>query len=263
MDAEVLQLVDELARTDSSAEERRSVSQRLKDLIRADELATLPPDNTIRNMAATEAFRNARQDRDRKIAKLEMHNDEAFLQDLRQSNLAMHEKVAQLIASVARFAGELQHSLIHPNLRDEWESSDLAARIPLLRSTSSWHDLVDPGLAGNAQLVCHNIETAYPSRLRGLRPEHIINDRASDKDKQVVYHFSAAIAARWRANAVFNASTYKTGNQQVAVEQALREAIRAFSHYRLSNDQLLYQPPPPPPSSLQEHILITSGSYAT
>lgn len=263
MDQEVLLLIDELGRSDMASTQRAAVLARLKEQMQADGQAVLPQDNTIRNMAATEAFRNARADRDRQIAKREMNNDEAFVNDLRQTNEVLHGKVAQLIASVARFAGELQHNLIHPSLRDEWKKCDLAARPQLLRSQRSWHDLVDPGLAGNTHLVCRNIETAFATRLQGLKPEHIINGAPSNNDPQVVYLLSAAVAARWRANAVFNANTYKTGNQQVAVEQALREAIRAFSNYRLVSGVLLYQPPAPPPSSLQEHILLTSGTYAT
>ena len=160
---------------------------------------------------------------------------------------------------MARFAGELQHSLIHPDLRRHWSDAagNNAAKQAAIRANSpggAWDSIVDPGLAGNAHMVCSNIATAYPTRLPNLRPDMIINHA----DVSVPHYFSAAVAARWRANAVFNAGVYKTGKQQEAVSQSLREAIRLFANYHIRNGALEHAPQPPPPATLQDHIRLYS-----
>ena len=226
-------------------------ARRLLDLHSLDQTGP-PPDNTLRNMAAQEAFRNARADRERRIAKAEINDDEAFVRNLRELG-GIYAQTALFISSVARFAGELQHSLIHPDVRQKWadaEGNSYVKQHIIQEHTTDWESIVDPGLAGNAYMVCSNIATAYPQRLQDLSPAMIVEAG----DHKLIHYFSATVAARWRTNAVFGAGVYKTGNQQDAVAQALREAIRLFAHYKVNDGQLQHAPLRTPPTTLQEHI---------
>lgn len=201
-----------------------------------------PPDNTLRDIMAHEAARAMRSDRERVIAKSEITDDEAFIRDVRSKKDARLAKVAKLIALTARFAGELQHNLIHPDVRFQWKDAvDKGEPGPdAISDAVRWDELVDPGLVGNARITCHNIADAHP-RLRGLKVEWILQC----DDDSVLDLFCAAVAARWRANSVFAAGPYKTGNEQKAVLHALNEAISLFRDYAVRNDQLISSPRPP------------------
>ena len=252
---ELRNILDSLEREDQDYDENVTLgikrAQRLLDLHSLDQTGP-PPDNTLRNMAAQEAFRNARADRERRIAKAEINDDEAFVRDLRELH-GIYALTALFIYSVARFAGELQHSLIHPDVRQKWADAEGNSHVKqrvIREHTTDWESIVDPGLAGNAYMVCSNIATAYPQRLQDLSPTMIVEAG----DPKLIHYFSATVAARWRTNAVFGAGVYKTGNQQDAVAQALREAIRLFAHYKVNDGQLQHAPLRTPPTTLQEHI---------
>ena len=201
-----------------------------------------PPDNTLRDIMAHEAARAMRSDRERLIAKSEINDDEEFIRALRSKGDDKLNKIAKLISLTARFAGELQHNLIHPDVRHTWkEKVDKGGQSSdAVPADKPWHDLVDPGLVGNARITCQNIVDAHP-RLRGLGVELILN---SD-EPSVLDFFCAAVAARWRANSVFAAGPYKTGNEQQAVLHALNEAVSLFRDYHVRDNQLTLSPRPP------------------
>lgn len=199
-----------------------------------------PPDNTLRDIMAHEAARAMRSDRERLIAKSEINDDDAFIRDLRSKHEDKLNKIAQLISLTARFAGELQHNLIHPGLRYNWKDAKDTGREGVdAIITDDWTKIVDPGLVGNARITCRNIADAHP-RLQGLQVEWILDSA----DGSVLDFFCAAVAARWRANSVFAAGPYKTGNEQQAVLHALNEAVSLFRDYTVRNDQLISNPRP-------------------
>ena len=199
-----------------------------------------PPDNTLRDIMAHEAARAMRSDRERLIAKGDINDDEEFIRDMRSKMDGKLTKIAQLISLTARFAGELQHNLIHPGLRYNWKLAKEAGQDgPEAIDSTLWTDIVDPGLVGNARITCQNIADAHP-RLQGLRVEWILNSEAHS----VLDFFCAAVAARWRANSVFAAGPYKTGNEQQAVLHALNEAVSLFRDYAVRDNQLISSPRP-------------------
>ena len=71
-------------------------------------------------------------------------------------------------------------------------------------------------------------------------------------DPRPLDYFCAAVAARWRANTVFAAGPYKTGNEQNAVIHALKEAVTLCRDYAIQNNQLVYSERPSAPTTLQE-----------
>lgn len=199
-----------------------------------------PPDNTLRDIMAHEAARAMRSDRERAIAKSEINDDEEFIRDMRSKMDDKLNQIAQLISLTARFAGELQHNLIHPGLRHRWKEAKENGRLgPDAIDSTQWNEIVDPGLVGNARITCRNIADAHP-RLQGLQVEWILDSA----DGSVLDFFCAAVAARWRANSVFAAGPYKTGNEQQAVLHALNEAVSLFRDYAVRNDQLILSPRP-------------------
>jgi hypothetical protein len=199
-----------------------------------------PPDNTLRDIMAHEAARAMRSDRERLIAKSEINDDEEFIRDMRSKMDGKLNKIANLISLTARFAGELQHNLIHPDLRYRWKEEKQNGRDgPEAINSTQWTEIVDPGLVGNARITCQNIADAHP-RLQGLQVEWILDSA----DGSVLDFFCAAVAARWRANSVFAAGPYKTGNEQQAVLHALNEAVSLFRDYAVRDNQLISSPRP-------------------
>ena len=208
-----------------------------------------PPDNTVRDIMAQEAARAMRSDRERAIAKGDINDDDAFIRDLHAVNSPPYTKIAKLISLTARFAGELQHNLIHPGLRFTWKNRELhqeEGTDVIKRVGPNWAEIVDPGLVGNARITCKDIADAH-FRLRYLTVDMIL---ACD-DYSILDFFCAAVAARWRANSVFAAGPYKTGNEQQAVLHALREAVALFRDYKVEHGNLTLSARQPP-TSLRE-----------
>jgi len=206
-----------------------------------------PPDNTVRDIMAHEAARAMRTDRERLIAKSEINDDDQFIRDLAKAG--DRDKIAKLISLTARFAGELQHNLIHPSVRYKWKACSPSDTVALIQGLpSSWDAIVDPGLAGNARIACKNIADAHHPRLRGLTVDMIL----AIEDESLLDFFCAAIAARWRANSVFAAGPYKTGNEQQAVLHALNEAMSLFRDYTVAGGLLHKDDTRRPPTSLAE-----------
>ena len=50
------------------------------------------------------------------------------------------------------------------------------------------------------------------------------------------------MAARWRANSVFAAQPYKTGNEQEAVARALQDASARFCDYAINGSRVSWSP---------------------
>lgn len=208
-----------------------------------------PPDNTVRNVVLNEAAHQMRLDNERAVAKRDMNDDDAIVSCLREIEKG---KEATLISLTARFAGELQHNLIHPALRKMWKDSASESdkvRSDLIKQTfEEWRHIFDPGLVGNASIACKNIEQSFPDRLRGLNVDIILN---TDMHEPLEY-FCAVTAARWRANSVFSAGPYKTGKEQNAVIVALNDSIALFSDYVLMNGTLMHMPRRAAPQTLSE-----------
>lgn len=218
-----------------------------------------PPDNTVRNLMAGEALRNMRDDRERALARSDMQDDDEFIRILTANG---QPQVARLISLTARYAGELQHNLIHPQKRYQMKEAKTTivdqnwAAIKM--GGTKWHELVDPGLSGNARIACQNIADALP-RLRGLTVEHVLNQ---DDDPLPLDYFCAAVAARWRANMVFAAGPYKTGNEQNAVLHALHDAVRLCRDYVIEDSKLKRAERPKAPTSIAEIQGSSRCTYA-
>jgi len=219
-----------------------------------------PADNTVRDMMAHEAVRAMRVDRERALAHKDIQDDDELIRLLNQGN-ALEMRVARLISLTARYAGELQHTLIHPDVRHAFKGQDIeAAQRNAIRAVApTWHTLVDPGLSGNARIACQNIEDALP-KLYGLTVEKILEYR-DEKDDILLDYFCAAVAARWRANTVFAAGPYKTGNEQNAVSKALNDAVRLCRDFTITGDRLVYAKRARQPTTLEAVRSAHSGAF--
>ena len=112
------------------------------------------------------------------------------------------------------------------------------------RKKDAWTVLVDPGLAGNARMACHDLSTRVPL-LRNLTMTHVLSTAMNDEDERsnmFTDYFCGAVAARWRANSVFSAQPYKTRNEQSAVVQALADASVRLRDYAIENSCVVFRP---------------------
>jgi hypothetical protein len=191
-----------------------------------------PPDNTMRDLMAQEAVRSMRVDRDRALAKKDMRDDDALLRVLENDEDTDYTSIVRMISLVARFAGELKHTLIHPTVRTKYadgqDDRDATANMHAY-CQGQWDKVMDPGLSGNARIACENLARALP-QLQGLKVEMVLEYKG---DENLLDYFCAAVAARWRANTVFAAGPYKTGNEQNAVTRALKDAVLLCRDYRV------------------------------
>jgi hypothetical protein len=207
-------------------------------------------------------------ERDREIGAQERTNDQRYIQWLTEISGGRYKHIAKLIALTARFAGELPHELIAPHARYTIETQlkktgyaaydaqlrevDEAVRT-LVANESPWTALVDCGLAGNARMACFEISQKL-ERMRGLSMDHVLETAraaTTEHDHTFVDFFCAVVAARWRANSVFAAQPYKTGNEQAAVSQALADASARFCDFAIHGSRVVWQPRPHP-TSLRE-----------
>ena len=213
------------------------------------EPAHVPPphDNTMRDLMAHEAVRAMRTDRDRALAKKDMRDDDALLRVLEEHTEGKYIRIVRMISLVARFAGELKHTLIHPTVRNTYEqhvNEDDQYDAIHAHCGGLWHNVMDPGLSGNARIACENLARALP-QLHGLNVQMVLE---YDDDNHLLDYFCAVVAARWRANTVFAAGPYKTGNEQNAVTRALKDAVLLCRDYRVVNSNIekaVHQPHAP------------------
>lgn len=213
-----------------------------------------PPDNTVRDIMAREAAYAMRTDRERALAKGDMQDDDEFISILHNSKDYMAVRTARLISITARYAGELQHTLIHPEKRRRLKDAKLDGLPDLWKAIKDgghdWDNVVDPGLAGNARIACQNVADALPA-LHGLQVHHILK-YIGNRDAELLDFFCAAVAARWRSTTVFAAGPYKTGNEQNAVRIALKDALQICRDYCLVDDVIKWQPRPKAPTCIAE-----------
>jgi hypothetical protein len=212
------------------------------------------PDHTIRNLMAAEALHAQRVDRERALARQDIQDDDELLRVLNREGTVQVKKTCRMISLVARYAGELQHILIHPDVRESFKTTlvedDRYNEMMALTQQGMWYKLVDPGLSGNARIACQNIENALP-QLHGITVDSVIQ-YTDDKQEELLDFFCAAVAARWRANTVFAAGPYKTRNEQAAVTRALNDAVRLLGDFFMDGNRLKYTKRPRPPTSLNE-----------
>lgn len=240
-------------------DDRKAVFTRAVDLLEEFESAgnAPPPDNTVRDIMAREAAHSMRVDRERALAKEDMQDDDEFISILNMSENRNAKRTARLISITARYAGELQHTLINPQKRKQLKDAKLDGYdepaelwVQIRQYGHDWDDIVDPGLAGNARIACQNVADTLP-HMHGLTVEHILNYRGT-KDKELLDFFCAAVAARWRSTTVFAAGPYKTGNEQSAVRVALKEALHICRDFRLVNNAIVWSPRQKAPTCIAE-----------
>jgi len=212
------------------------------------------PDHTIRNLMATEALHAQRVDRERALARQDIQDDDELVRVLNQDGTPNVVRTCRMISLVARYAGELQHVLIHPDVRDSFKTTpdedDRYTDMMQLTKQGQWDMLVDPGLSGNARIACQNIENALP-QLHGITVKSVI-EYTGNKHDELLDFFCAAVAARWRANTVFAAGPYKTRNEQAAVTRALNDAVRLLGDFFMDGDNLRYRKRARPPTTFAE-----------
>jgi len=219
-----------------------------------------PADNTVRDLMAHEAVRAMRVDRERALAHKDIQDDDELIRLLNRG-LPLQRRVARMISLTARYAGELQHTLIHPDVRHAFKDqiTEVAQRNAIGAVAPTWHTLVDPGLSGNARIACQNIEDALPN-LYGLTVDLIL-EYTDPKADILLDYFCAAVAARWRANTVFAAGPYKTGNEQNAVSKALNDAVRLCRDFKINGNRLVYEKRERLPTTLAEVRSAHSGAF--
>lgn len=219
--------------------------------------ATAAETSSVQDLLTKETLHVLRGEREHNLASEETKNDNAYIDII--SHIPSFEHVARMIALVARYAGELPHDLISPTMRNTFKNHiDMHASIeeqtmelarlgkPLDKHT--WEDFVDPGLAGNARIACHDIGQALP-RLTGVDIEHVfflVQDNTAPYAKVFMDYFCAVVAARWRANSVLAAQPYKTKNEQEAVILALRESSRRLNSFSFNGTKIEYSRRYPP-----------------
>lgn len=261
MDTQVHTILSQLRNNEVGPDEQEVIQKRAADLIEDlhESLNAIPPapDNTVRDIMAREAAHAMRTDRERALAKEDMQDDNEFIFILHGSGNERARKTARLISIAARYAGELQHTLINPLKRQQLKDAKLDGYDDkkdlwnaIREGGDSWDDIVDPGLAGNARIACQNVADALP-RLHGLQVEHILSYNGQN-EKELLDYFCAAVAARWRSTTVFAAGLYKTGNEQVAVRVALKEALQICRDYSLVNNNIEWCPRPKAPTCIAE-----------
>ena len=231
----IAQQLDGLATGEARAEPNAALLARVRTMMDGQDALPPPPDNTMRDLMAQEAVRSMRVDRDRALARKDTRDDDALLRVLEKK--ADYTRIVRMISLVARFAGELKHTLIHPTVRNTYEEhgdeNDAFTHLHAL-CNGSWDMVMDPGLSGNARIACENLARALP-QLQGLTVDMVLDYGVDD---QLLDYFCAAVAARWRANTVFAAGPYKTGNEQNAVTRALKDAVLLCRDYRVVNRKI-------------------------
>jgi len=238
MDVELRRSVDALLRAGTlNTDTTKGVLKRVQESLERQDALPPPPDNTMRDLMAQEAVRSMRVDRDRALARKDMRDDDALLRKLEEGPGGKYTAIVRMISLVARFAGELKHTLIHPTVRNVYEehldgSGSYAAMHD--ECQERWHKVMDPGLSGNARIACENLARALP-QLQGLNVQMVLDS----KDDKLLDYFCAVVAARWRANTVFAAGPYKTGNEQNAVTRALKDAVLLCRDYHVTDSQII------------------------
>jgi len=239
MDAGLRASVDDLLRgnTLNDNANAKGVLERVQQSLARQDALPPPPDNTMRDLMAHEAVRSMRVDRDRALARKDMRDDDALLRKLEEGTGGKYTAIVRMISLVARFAGELKHTLIHPTVRNVYEEhgagNDAYAKMHA-ECQERWHKVMDPGLSGNARIACENLARALP-QLQGLNVQMVLDS----KDDKLLDYFCAVVAARWRANTVFAAGPYKTGNEQNAVTRALKDAVLLCRDYHVTDSQII------------------------
>jgi hypothetical protein len=217
-------------------ENTKGVLERVQQSLARQDALPPPPDNTMRDLMAQEAVRSMRVDRDRALARKDMRDDDALLRVLEDGADPRYTAIVRMISLVARFAGELKHTLIHPTVRNVYEehgAGNGAYAKMHKHCKGDWDKVMDPGLSGNARIACENLARALP-QLQGLTVDMVLES----KDYKLLDYFCAAVAARWRANTVFAAGPYKTGNEQNAVTRALKDAVLLCRDYHVTDSKI-------------------------
>jgi len=210
-------------------------------------------------MLTKEALGILGDERARQVASEEVTGDRKYVQWLREIANGRYKHIAKLIALTARFAGELTHDLISPHAREHIEArleqggyagyavnlAEVESAVDdLVDGSDAWTALVDCGLAGNARMACHEISQKL-ERMRGLTMTHVLETARTarnEHDHIFIDFFCAVIAARWRANSVFAAQPYKTGNEQEAVTRALADASARFCDFAIKGRIVAWSP---------------------
>lgn len=227
-----------------------ALMSRVERALQQPEYVPPPADNTMRDLMAQEAVRAMRTDRERALARKDIRDDDALLRAL-EGHSARYANIVRMISLVARFAGELKHTLIHPTLRNVYDENVLVAnaagRMHEL-CDGQWDKVMDPGLSGNARIACANLACALP-QLNGINVGMVLRYSG---DSNVLDYFCSVVAARWRANSVYSASNYKTRNEQAAVTRALKDAALLCREYRVIRGDIVHIGVPPAPTTLAQ-----------
>jgi hypothetical protein len=236
MDDGLRTAVDALLRVTDLDKSVEGVLERVQQSLARQDALPPPPDNAMRDLMAHEAVRSMRVDRDRALARKDMRDDDALLRVLEGGADPRYIAIVRMISLVARFAGELKHTLIHPTVRNVYEEHGAGngayAKMDA-KCDGLWDKVMDPGLSGNARIACENLARALP-QLQGLTVDMVLES----KDYKLIDYFCAAVAARWRANTVFAAGPYKTGNEQNAVTRALKDAVLLCRDYHVTDSKI-------------------------
>lgn len=224
--------------SDEGKVKAKALMGRVERALQLPEYVPPPADNAMRDLMAQEAVRCMRTDRDRALAKKDMRDDDALLRALEEHSV-QYANIVRMISLVARFAGELKHTLIHPTLRNVYDENVLAANAAGKMHElceGQWDKVMDPGLSGNARIACANLSRALP-QLGGVTVEMVLKYSGDDN---VLDYFCSVVAARWRASSVFAAGPYKTGNEQNAVTRALKDAVMLCREYTVVDSALVH-----------------------
>lgn len=212
---------------------------------------------SVQDLLTKETLHVLRSEREHNLATEESHNDYAYIEVI--STIPRMKNVGHMIALVARYAGELPHDLINPFMRRHFTTTANARNQPreqiqelkragVIQDSMTWEEYVDPGLAGNARIACHDIGQSLP-RLNGIDVEDVLNmanQTTTKHTKTFIDYFCAVVAARWRANSVLAAQPYKTKNEQEAVMLALRESSKRLLDFTFDGKDINYSRRYPP-----------------
>jgi len=226
-------------------------------------------------MMTKETLGLLRQEHDHELASAETKSDNEYIDNIGRISGGAWRHIAKMIALTARYAGELPHDLIHPATRASIDARlrrgqyagrperdrEIEEAIRDIPGSTTWETFVDPGLAGNARIACHDIANQLP-RLYGMNVDHALSYIGGGAPRANTFadFFCAVVACTWRFNSVMAAQPYKTKYEHAAVQQALRIATLRLTDFALEEDQIMYSPRNPP-RSLAE-LRGGSGAFA-
>lgn len=249
---------------------------RARQYVERNEPTATTDDHTVRDMLTKETLAVLRQEREHTLASKELGRDHDYIAYISEICGGQYRHIGTLIALVARFAGEVPHELIHPSTykllqarldRENYASQaaaarDLTAFVTQQLPGHTWETFVDPGLAGNCRIACHEISTMLPT-LHGLNMQHVTGYAAlhTEESRRFYDFFCSVVASVWRLNSVMAAQPYKTKYEHEAVRQALQFTCRRLIDYTLHNGAIRHSTRAPPTSLAQLRNTESSVFY--